>query len=156
MAGFNEDTRVKVPALMHLTRIGYTYRSLHSLHLDTDTNIDIDTFTEKLRSFNKDMSDNQIKLFLGNIKNMLNNDDIGREFYTKVLQNKIYKVIDYDCPSNNTWECVTEMPCINSNEEFRPDITLLINGLPLVFIEVKKPNNHGGMVAESDRMNRKR
>ncbi|MBQ2169905.1 MAG: hypothetical protein II449_11765, partial [Prevotella sp.] len=94
MAGFNEDTRVKVPALMHLTRIGYTYRSLHSLHLDTDTNIDIDTFTEKLRSFNKDMSDNQIKLFLGNIKNMLNNDDIGREFYTKVLQNKIYKVID--------------------------------------------------------------
>ena len=34
MAGFNEDTRVKVPALMHLTRIGYTYRSLHSLHLD--------------------------------------------------------------------------------------------------------------------------
>lgn len=153
MAGFNEDTRVKVPALMHLTRIGYTYRSLHSLHLDTDTNIDIDTFTEKLRSFNKDMSDNQIKLFLGNIKNMLNNDDIGREFYTKVLQNKIYKVIDYDCPSNNTWECVTEMPCINSNEEFRPDITLLINGLPLVFIEVKKPNNKGGILVEHHRMN---
>lgn len=31
-----------------------------------------------------------------------------------------------------------------------------INGLPLVFIEVKKPNNLGGMVAESDRMNRQR
>ena len=28
MSGFNEDTRVKIPALMHLTRLGYTYRSL--------------------------------------------------------------------------------------------------------------------------------
>ena len=34
----------------------------------------------------------------------------------------------------------------------RPDITLFINGLPLVFIEVKKTNNIGGMVAEADRM----
>lgn len=38
-------------------------------------------------------------------------------------------------------------------DEFRPDITLFVNGLPLCFVEVKKPNNHGGMVAESKRMN---
>ena len=29
---------------------------------------------------------------------------------------------------------------------------MFINGLPLVFIEVKKPNNIGGMVAESTRI----
>lgn len=33
---------------------------------------------------------------------------------------------------------------------------MFVNGLPLVFVEVKKPNNHGGMVAESKRMNQKR
>ena len=33
---------------------------------------------------------------------------------------------------------------------------MFINGLPLVFVEVKKPNNHGGMVAESKRMNERR
>lgn len=79
---------------------------------------------------------------------MLNNEDLGREFYEKVLQNKIYKVINYDEAKENTWECVTEMPCENGNESFRPDITLLINGLTLVFIEVKKPNNKGGMQAD--------
>lgn len=153
MAGFNEDTRVKIPALMHLTRLGYTYRSLHDLHLDTTTNIDVDTFTKKLKEFNKDITDSQIKLFLGQIQNMLNNEDLGREFYEKVLQNKIYKVINFDEAKENVWECVTEMPCENGNESFRPDITLLINGLPLVFIEVKKPNNKGGMQVEYHRMN---
>ncbi len=153
MAGFNEDTRVKVPALTHLTRIGYTYRSLHSLHLDKDTNIDTVTFANKLHEFNPNITDNQIALFIGDIQNMLNNEDLGRDFYSKILGNKIYKVIDYEDDTNNVWECVTEMPCVNGNEEFRPDITLLINGLPLVFIEVKKPNNKGGMLVEYHRMN---
>ena len=56
MAGFNEDIRVKLPALTHLTRIGYTYRPLHSLHLDPETNIDIDTFGRKLHDLNPDLS----------------------------------------------------------------------------------------------------
>jgi type I restriction enzyme R subunit len=36
---------------------------------------------------------------------------------------------------------------------FRPDITLLVNGMPLVFIEVKKPNNREGILAEHERIN---
>lgn len=153
MAGFSEDTRVKIPALMHLTRIGYTYRSLHSLHLDPETNIDTDTFTRKIKEFNPSLSDSEIELFIGKIRVMLGNEDLGREFYEKILSNKTYKIIDYDNPKENIWECVTEMPCENGGESFRPDITLLINGLPLVFIEVKMPNNHGGMLQEYHRMN---
>ena len=153
MAGFNENTRVKIPALTHLTRIGYTYRSLHSLHIDPQTNIDTDTFALKLKEFNPDISESEIELFMGKLRLMLNNEDLGREFYEKILLNKTYKVIDYDTPDNNAWECVTEMPCENGGESFRPDITLLINGLPLVFIEVKIPNNHGGMLQEYHRMN---
>ena len=153
MAGFSEDTRVKIPALTHLTRIGYTYRSLHSLHLDAETNIDTNTFAQKLRDFNEGITDNEIELFIGKIRVMLNNEDLGREFYEKVLSNKLYKVIDYDDHKQNTWECATEMPCENGGESFRPDITLLVNGLPLVFIEVKMPNNRGGMLVEYHRMN---
>jgi len=153
MAGFSEDIRVKIPALTHLTRIGYTYRSLHSLHLDPETNIDTETFSEKLHQFNPELSDSEIELFIGKIRVMLNNEDLGREFYEKILSNKTYNVIDYDFPDHNVWECVTEMPCENGGESFRPDITLLINGLPLVFVEVKMPNNHGGMLQEYHRMN---
>ena len=153
MAGFSEDTRVKIPALTHLSRIGYSYRSLRQLNLDAETNIDKTTFAKKLREFNEDITDVDIDLFLGKIRMMLNNDDLGREFYEKILSNKTYTVIDYDNAQNNVWECVTELPCENGGDSFRPDITLLINGLPLVFIEVKMPNNHGGMLQEYHRMN---
>ena len=153
MAGFNEDIRVKLPALTHLTRLGYTYRSLRSMHHDPETNIDTDTFTRKLRELNEGITDSEISLFIGKIRVMLANDDLGREFYEKILSNKTYMVIDYDHPERNAWECVTEMPCDNGGESFRPDITLLVNGLPLVFVEVKMPNNHGGMLQEYHRMN---
>ena len=49
----------------------------------------------------------------------------------------------------------TELTYQNDDEEFRPDIVLLINGLPLVFIEVKKPNNRDGVLAERDRINKR-
>ena len=39
-----------------------------------------------------------------------------------------------------------------SCDNFRPDITIFINGLPLAFIEVKKENNHEGVDAERKRM----
>lgn len=35
---------------------------------------------------------------------------------------------------------------------FRPDITVLVNGIPLGFLEVKKPNNEGGIQKEFHRM----
>ena len=65
-------------------------------------------------------------------------------------------MIDFDDPSNNTFHFTAEFTCKNGQDEFRPDITLFVNGLPLCFVEVKKPNNHGGMVAESMRMNNER
>lgn len=37
-------------------------------------------------------------------------------------------------------------------DNYRPDITLFVNGLPLAFIEVKKENNHKGIQAETERM----
>lgn len=44
----------------------------------------------------------------------------------------------------------------NGEDEFRPDIILLINGMPLVFIEVKKPNNRNGVIEEKERIDQKR
>lgn len=90
------------------------------------------------------------------IRQELDNDDLGKSFYSRLKTTSPVRLIDFDNPRNNVFHCTAEFTCKNGQDEFRPDITLFINGLPLVFIEVKKPNNHGGMVAESDRMNRKR
>lgn len=61
------------------------------------------------------------------------------------------KLIDFENFNNNSFHVVTELTYQNGDEEFRPDITLLINGMPLIFIEVKKPNNREGILAERDR-----
>lgn len=66
------------------------------------------------------------------------------------------KLIDFENLGNNAFHYTAEFTCKRAQDEFRPDITLFINGLPLVFIEVKKPNNHDGMIAESNRMNKQR
>ncbi|WP_419764640.1 MAG: hypothetical protein ACNI28_12740 [Arcobacter sp.] len=36
---YNEDTRVKIPSILHLTRLGYKYLSLKNSNWDINTNI---------------------------------------------------------------------------------------------------------------------
>lgn len=72
----------------------------------------------------------------------LSNDDLGKAFY-HILLNGIngLRLIDFEDDSRNTYHVVTELTYKNSDDEFRPDIILLVNGMPLSFVEVKKPNN---------------
>lgn len=42
---FNEDTRVKIPTILHLMRLGYKYLSLKGQSWDLDTNIFPDIFS---------------------------------------------------------------------------------------------------------------
>lgn len=157
---FNEATRVQMPALVHLTRLGYSYygkisESKAGSEYDPDTNILIKVFLEQFKRINPEREGEALEV-LNSIRQELDNDDLGRSFYSRLKSVSPIKLIDFDNPENNVYHCTAEFTCKNGQEEFRPDITLFINGLPLVFIEVKKPNNHGGMVEESKRMNDKR
>ena len=150
---FNEDTRVKIPAILTLTRLGYKYLSLKGANIDEETNIFLDIFAESIKKINSDVSDDDIKRLLQDIQLELDNDDLGRKFYERLLNTSAIKLIDFENFENNTFNVVTELPCRKDDEEFRPDITLLINGMPLCFIEVKKPHNREGIIAERNRMN---
>jgi type I restriction enzyme R subunit len=70
---------------------------------------------------------------------------------------KIFDATDW---KNNDFAVVDELPfsVVEGTEEgsFRPDINILVNGIPLGFLEVKKPNNEGGIQKEFDRMINKR
>ncbi|MCF7819859.1 MAG: DEAD/DEAH box helicase family protein [Candidatus Pacebacteria bacterium] len=149
---YNEDTRVKIPAILHLCRLGYKYLSLKTSKWDVETNIFTDIFFDSIKAINKDVEDDEIKKLYEKISLVLDNEDLGKEFYEMLLSNEI-KLIDFDNFDNNSLHVVTELTCKNGDEEFRPDITLLINGMPLAFIEVKKPNNREGIIAERNRIN---
>lgn len=149
---FNEDSRVKIPAILHLTRLGYTYLSLKGLEYDASCNIASSVFRQSVAALNPGASKLEIDAAFGLLDLALDNEDLGKVFYEKITATSGLKLIDFEDFDRNTFHVVTEFACIKDDEEFRPDITLLINGLPLVFIEVKKPNNRDGILAERQRL----
>ena len=150
---FNENTRVKIPAILHLCRLGFDYLSLSNAKIDESTNIFTDIFTESLMHINPDIDRDDIKKEFENVSLALDNEDLGQEFYKMLIATSGIKLIDFQNFEKNSFHVVTELPCKNGDDEFRPDITLLINGIPLAFIEVKKPNNREGVLAERNRIN---
>lgn len=157
---FNEATRVQMPAMVHLTRLGYNYfgkitEDDAGIKYDPATNILLEVFKTQFAALNPEHSGEAAQI-LQDIRNELKNDDLGQAFYKRLKSISPIKLIDYEHPENNAFHFTAEFTCKNGQDEFRPDITLFVNGLPLVFVEVKKPNNTGGMVAESKRMNLQR
>lgn len=151
---FNEDSRVKIPALLHLTRLGYQYISRKDHHQRREeTNIFPEIFKESIIRINPKVSEAELKRYLEELTLKLDYDDLGRDFYKELTKTSGIKLVDFINFENNSFHVTTELTCKNGDEEFRPDITVLINGIPLVFIEVKKPNNKEGVLAERKRIN---
>ena len=152
---FNEDSRVKIPAILHLMRLGYQYLSLKGQCWELDTNIFPELFKTAVGKINPGIEDAEAGRLLEDVKLLLDNEDLGKAFFERLSERSNTKLVDFENFNNNTFHVVTELTCQNGDEEFRPDITLLINGMPLVFIEVKKPNNREGILAERDRINKR-
>jgi len=150
---FNEDSRVKIPTILHLVRLGYEYLSLKNAKWDINTNIFTDIFLESILNINKVLEPEDAKRLLDEISLKLDNEDLGKAFFERLTEKSGIKLIDFENFDNNTFNVVTELTYKKDDEEFRPDIILLINGMPLVFIEVKKPNNKDGVLAERHRIN---
>ncbi|GAA9723731.1 type I restriction endonuclease subunit R [Helicobacter pylori] len=141
---YNEITRVQVPALMHLAKLGYDFiPAKNKPNLDTATNILTDSFTQSFERLNPTKNAKDV---LAEIKKRLNYDDLGKSFYEYLLKSE-HQIIDFDNPNDNLYEMMAELPY----KSFRPDITLFINGLPLVNIEVKQPYAGQGIKEEKDR-----
>ncbi len=149
---FNENSRVKIPSILHLIRLGYTYLSKEDAVWDKATNIFSDIFRESVSRINPDLQVDDINRLQKELALLLDYEDLGKAFYDRLVQKSGVRLIDFEHFENNTLHVLTELPYKNGEEEFRPDITLLINGMPLVFIEVKKPNNKEGVLAERTRI----
>lgn len=161
--GRPEDSRVKIPALVHFTRLGYTYMSIkdkeHNVDYDGDTNIFYSQFLSAVNRINQtELTLEDAKKIIGELKIKLDNDDLGKSFF-KILQSGIdgIKLIDFSdiTGTKNDYTVVTELPYENGDDNFRPDIVVLINGMPLSFIEVKRQNNREGILTERSRMERR-
>lgn len=149
---FSEDSRVKIPCILHLIRLGYTYLSLKDAVWDEETNIFPELFRNAVAKINPGIEVDEIGRQLAEVKLLLDYEDLGKAFYEKLTERSGVRLIDFENFDNNSFHVVTELTCKKGDDEFRPDITLIINGMPLAFIEVKKPNNQEGVLAERNRI----
>ncbi|MBN7813013.1 type I restriction endonuclease subunit R [Algoriphagus sp. H41] len=150
---FNEDSRVKIPAILHLIRLGFTYIPQSQQHRREESNIFEDIFAESIVRINPGIAKEEVIRLLEELTLELDYEDLGRKFFERLTSSSGVKLIDFQNFSNNSFHVTTELTCKNGDEEFRPDITVLINGMPLAFIEVKKPHNREGVMAERKRIN---
>lgn len=156
MPAFNEDTRVKIPVTIQFLRLDYDYQSMKADDIDIDfnTKIFVNRLKPALERINRrNFTYDEMKRILTDIHNMLKNNDLGKEFYNwLVAPEDRVKLIDFEDITKNDFAVVDELPysIVEGTEEgsFRPDINILINGMPLAFLEVKKPNNDGGIQKE--------
>ncbi|MFW5891707.1 MAG: type I restriction endonuclease, partial [bacterium] len=154
---FDEDSRVKVPALLHFLRLGYNYQSKKTANIDHRNNIFKNIFKESIKKINsKDYNDQQIEEIIKEISLLTDNEkDKGQHFFNRLISYNKVKLIDLKNTHNNDFRVVSELRFGDNQNNFRPDITILINGIPLGFIEVKKPNNKDGLKSEFDRMEKR-
>jgi type I restriction enzyme R subunit len=149
---FNEDSRVKIPAILHLLRLGYQYISLKNQNRIEENNIFPSVFLSKISEINS-ISETEAQRVLDEINLELDFEDLGKKFYERLTSTSGIKLIDFENFSNNDFHITTELTCKSGDEEYRPDITILVNGIPLAFVEVKKPHNKDGVIAERRRIN---
>ena len=155
---FSELTRVQIPAALHLMRLGYTYLLRNGKEIaerEPDTNILVSVFKEQFLKFNNYLTEEDFERELANIKLELDQNDLGRSFFRRLQGQEDTVYIDWENPEANTFHLALEVTCKNGQDEFRPDIVVFINGLPLSYIEVKQPNairdGKTGIQSEQDR-----
>ena len=146
---------MKIPALLHLSRLGYSYLSRAQVRgRDRQTNLFPDTLKAAIERINSVcLSAERFARLTESLREQLDAEDLGKQFYETIRDGwQGLRVIDFEPPENNLFQSACELACGSGAGSFRPDITLFVNGLPLAVIEVKVQGRGRGLQAEYDRM----
>ncbi len=150
-----EDLEMKIPALLHLSRLGYGYLSRKDLRFrDRRTNFLPDTLRAAVERINGiSLPPEAFEPWIAGLQDLPGAGDLGRAFYRALRDGwQGLALIDFAHPENNLFQCASELSCGSGSGSFRPDITLFVNGLPLAMIELKSGASSRGLQAEYDRM----
>jgi len=83
---FNEDSRVKIPAILHLTRLEYEYLPLQGLNWEESSNIVPSVFRKSVSALNPAATPVEIENALGQLDLSLDNEDLGKQFYQWITE----------------------------------------------------------------------
>lgn len=92
---FNENTRLKIPAILHLCSLGYNYVTLTKAKWDLETNIFTDIFEESIKRINPELEQTDIKRLLEDISLVLDHKDLGEAFCNMLVATSGTKLIEF-------------------------------------------------------------
>jgi type I restriction enzyme R subunit len=92
---FSEDSRVKIPCILHLVRLGYRYLSLKNAEWDEESNIFPDIFHTAIARINPGIESDDVNRLLTDVKLLLENEDLGKAFYEKLTERSGTRLIDF-------------------------------------------------------------
>jgi type I restriction enzyme R subunit len=93
---FSEDSRVKIPIILHLVKLGHTYFSLKESHWNLETNVFINLFYNQLKKIKKNLTQKEGEKVFTEVSFSLENEDLGRAFYKKFIDQSGIKLIDFE------------------------------------------------------------
>jgi type I restriction enzyme R subunit len=107
---FTENSRVKIPAILHLCRMGYEYLPLSKSKWDGNTNIFTDVFVKAMQQINPEMTEAEANRLLADVSLTLDSEDLGKAFYEMLVSTSAPRLIDFANFDNNSFHVVTELP----------------------------------------------
>lgn len=107
---FNEDSRVKLPSILHLMQLGYKYLSLKNISWDQSTNIFTELFHKQLQIINPSLSEHDLKKVYDEVSLSLENEDLGSAFYNKLIDQSGVKLIDFENFDDNSFHVLSRTP----------------------------------------------
>lgn len=147
---FNEETTVEREIIEHLqtTALGWTYRSraqVTELRPDDREVLLLPLLREKLKALNPSIltDDARVGAIITKLRACRDNiqwlawlqNGVNYQFDISEKSKDVW-LIDYDDLDANDWWVTNQFP-VEGNSPRRPDMVLLINGIPIVVIEAK-------------------
>ena len=106
-------------------RLGYEYLPLSTVSWDESTNIFTDIFNESIKRLNPEFNSGDTSRFYNEVVLTLENEDLGKAFYEKLIDQSGIRLIDFENFDNNSFHVITELTYKKDEDEFRPDVILL-------------------------------
>ena len=154
---WNEATLSEDPAVEHLRRLGYTYLAPEALDLERDSLKEVvlpRRLAAALKRLNPWISDENIAKAIRAVTTVpaASMIEASEKLHTTLTygisleqdigqgkKGQTVRFFDFDAPAGNDFIVTRQFSVRGAKKTIRPDIVLLVNGIPLVVIECKSP-----------------
>ncbi len=165
--GWNEENLSEAPAVENLRRLGYTYVPSEALDAERDSFKEVvlvKRLAAALKRLNPWLSDDNIQRAIRAVTSVQAASliEVSEKLHTALTygisleqdlgdgkKGQTVRFFDFESPTRNEFVVTRQFRVQGSKKNIRPDIVLLVNGIPLVVIECKSPTLGEGWKAEA-------